>query len=410
MKTILLIIKKDLNLFLAYKKGLILTFLVPIILISLFAFAFGGIGKDSDDIKEIILLYTDKDNSLLSKKITASLDSLKEIKMMPIAEDKGLELLKKGKEVALLIIEKGLQDSVNQSKQLPVILKYDASHPFEYGILKSIVTGKIISASMKDFQKNKINTYINSNFTDLSTNTKEKIMHDIDNNTAMNSDSGALSLKSESISSNKNDNKNLGLIQAVAGTAIMMLLFSITGIGGGLLEEKESGTLTRLLYAPIKATDLLFGKMGAILIISIAQLGIMFVFAWLAFGLPIFNDLTSLVVLTIAVAFSVASFGIFLVSIAKTRQQLQNLSTITILVMSALGGSMIPLFIMPAIMRKIAVISLNYWGIQGYYDIFWRALPFTDVLPRIGVLVLIGIVMTSISISLFKRNIASFIN
>jgi len=408
MKIIFLIIKKDLNLFLAYKKGLILTFLVPILLISLFAFAFGGIGKNSDKVKQIELLFTDKDKSMISQKIIASLDALKEIKMTAVNENQGDNLLKKGKKVGLLIINQGFQDSVELGKKLPVVLKYDASRPFEYGILKSIITGKIIGASIKDFQKNKINGYLNIHYKSLSNSVKNNIIKDFENNTK--SETNTFSLKSESIANKKDDNKNLGLIQAVAGTAIMMLLFSITGIGGGLLEEKESGTLTRLLYSPIKATDILFGKMGAILIISIAQLFIMFTFSWLAFGLPIFNDLFSLVVLTVAVAFSVSSFGIFLVSIAKTRQQLQNLSTIIILLMSALGGSMIPLFIMPTIMRKIAVISLNYWGIQGYYDIFWRALPFTDILPRIGVLVMIGIIMTLISIPLFKRNISSLIN
>ncbi len=408
MKTIFLILKKDLNLFLAYKKGLILTFLVPILLISLFAFAFGGIGDNSGEVKQIELLYADKDKSITSQKIIASLDSLKEIKMTAVSEVQGNNLLKKGKKVGFLIIRKGFQDSVKLGKKLPVVLKYDASHPFEYGILKSIVTGKIIGASIKNFQKNKINHYLNANYANLSNTTKDKIIHDFENNAESNT--GAFSLKSESIANEKDNNKNLGLIQAVAGTAIMMLLFSITGIGGGLLEEKESGTLTRLLYSPIKATDILFGKMGAILIISIAQLFIMFTFSWLAFGLPIFNDLLSLSVLTFAVAFSVSSFGIFLVSIAKTRQQLQNLSTIIILLMSALGGSMIPLFIMPTIMRKIAVISLNYWGIQGYYDIFWRALNFVDILPRIAVLMGIGIVMISISIPLFKKNITSLIN
>ena len=106
----------------------------------------------------------------------------------------------------------------------------------------------------------------------------------------------------------------------------------------------------------------------------------------------------------LATAFAVSSFGIFLVSIAKSRQQLQGYSTLIILLMSAIGGSMIPLFVMPEIMQKIAVISLNYWGIQGFYDIFWRGLPLVDILPKIGVLVAIGVVMTYISVQLFKKN------
>jgi len=198
---------------------------------------------------------------------------------------------------------------------------------------------------------------------------------------------------------------NIGLVQAVAGTAIMMLLFSIAEIGGGLLEEKEGGTLKRLLYAPLKPSDILFGKMIAALIIAIAQLIIMFLFAWVAFGLNIFTDILSLLLLIIAVAFAVASFGIFLVSIAKTRKQLSGLSSMLILTMSAIGGSMIPLFAMPPIMQKIAVVSVNYWGIQGFYDIFSRNLSLVELLPRIIVLLGIGLVMSFISLRLFKKNL-----
>jgi len=46
--------------------------------------------------------------------------------------------------------------------------------------------------------------------------------------------------------------------------------------------------------------------------------------------------------------------------------------------MSCIGGSMIPLFAMPLFMQKISVFSVNYWGVQGFYDIFWRMLPLTD--------------------------------
>ena len=107
----------------------------------------------------------------------------------------------------------------------------------------------------------------------------------------------------------------------------------------------------------------------------------------------------------IATAFAVSGLGIFLAAVAKSRQQAQNLSTIIILVMSAIGGSMIPLFIMPSVLQKIALFSLNYWGIQGFYDIFWRTLPLEAILPKILILMGIGIVMTLASVWLFKKRI-----
>ena len=400
---ILTILKKDLKLFFSDKKGVLLTFLLPIILISLFAFAFGGIGGSSES-KPIDLLVVDNDKSKISQEIVTKLDSLSSIHIIATELEKGEDLVKKGKYVAVLIFDKGFQDAISSDDELPIELKYDAAKEMEMGMLQSVLIQELMSTIGKTQVKSSINSYLDTNFSGISPEMKDKIIADVDSGEAKEIKTD---LKMTAMVNEDKKDTNLGLIQAVAGTAIMMLLFSITAIGAGLLDEKEAGTLKRLLYAPIKPTAILFGKMGTALVLSILQLVVMFVFAWLAFGLPIFKDIISLIVLIIAIAFAVSSFGIFLVSIAKTRQQLQGLSTIIIMLMSAIGGSMIPLFIMPAIMQKIAVISVNYWGIQGFYDLFWRDLPLIDILPRIAVLLGIGLVMTLISIRLFKKNIVT---
>ncbi|MCF6167053.1 ABC transporter permease [Lutibacter sp.] len=404
------IFKKDLKLFFSNKKNVVLTFLIPILLISLFAFAFGGISNESSEDKQVTLLYADFDSSSTSKKIKAQLDTLSTINLMKVTLEEGNNALVKGKFSGFLILNKGFKDSLLLSKKLPITYKYDASNPFEAKMLQSIITGVVMNTVGSQLYMHKVENYMNTKFKTMSNNLKQRILADISQVSFKNMASTTAIIEAIPVIKKSSNTGNLGLIQAVAGTAIMMLLFSISGVGVGLLEEKESGTLSRLLYTPIKTTSILYGKMLATLFISMLQLFTMFVFAWVAFDLPIFKDVISLILLTIAVAFSVSSFGVFLVSISKTRQQLQNLSTILILLMSAIGGSMIPLFVMPSIMRKIAVISLNYWGIQGYYDIFWRNLSTFEILPRIGVLSLIGIVMLLISIPLFKRNIVSLTN
>ncbi len=402
---ILTILKKDLKLFFSDRKGVLLTFLLPIILISLFAFAFGGIGAGSSKSKAIDLLVADVDQTEESKAIISKLDTLASIHLIPTTLEKGEEQVKKGKYVGILIFEKGFQKAIVAGKELPMELKYDAAREIEMGMLQSVLMQELMRNIGKTKIKNSIGNYLDKNFAGLNQKVKNKVLTDVNSGDA---EEVTMELKMTALLKENDTKGNLGLIQAVAGTAIMMLLFSITAIGAGLLDEKEAGTLKRLLYAPIKPTDILFGKMGTALVLSILQLVVMFLFAWLAFGLPIFKDIITLLLLIIAIAFAVSSFGIFLVAIAKTRQQLQGLSTIIIMLMSAIGGSMIPLFIMPEIMQKIAVISVNYWGIQGMYDIFWRNLPLIDILPRIAVLVGIGLVMLLISIRLFKRNVLKF--
>jgi len=79
--------------------------------------------------------------------------------------------------------------------------------------------------------------------------------------------------------------------------------------------------------------------------------------------------------------------------------------------MSAIGGSMVPIFIMPEFMQKISVLSVNYWGIQGFYDIFWKLLPLTDItfLSRVLALIFIGTLLNFIALLMFKKNILKIV-
>jgi ABC-2 type transport system permease protein len=210
---------------------------------------------------------------------------------------------------------------------------------------------------------------------------------------------------------NSEEGDLVSLVHSVAGTAVMMLLFSVAGIGGSLLDEKQKGMLKKLLCSPIPPDHILFGKLVFANIISIIQLIIMFVYAWLTFGLDIVHHLPSLILMICTIAFACSGFGVVLASFAKTRQQVQGFSTIIVLVMSGIGGSMIPLFVMPEIMQKIAVFTVNYWGIQGIYDIFWKLVPLTDItfLSRAFVLLCIGFFLNFIALLMFRRNILKIV-
>jgi ABC-2 type transport system permease protein len=391
--------KKDLTLFFHDQRSVILTFLLPVILITLFAFAYGSIGAYDGRSEPVKLLVADMDQTRSSKEIIYKIDSLEDISIVISDSAKSKELVIKGKYACALIIYKGFQDSLEAGKATAIELVYDRSREMEIGILQQNLITTLVSSTGKIIVKKSIENYLQDQFPSIDKSISDNIIR-----TAIKEDSNTPAIKWTSVVGEKNDTK-LGLIQAVAGTAILMLLFSVAGVGTSILEEKENGTINRLLYSPLKGSTILYGKMLFAFFISILQLTAMFLFAWLIFNMDLSVNIPALILMIIATAFAVSSLGIFLAAVAKTRQQAQNLSTIIILIMSAIGGSMIPLFIMPAILQKIALLSVNYWGIQGFYDIFWRTLPLEAILPKILILLSIGIIMTSASIQLFKKRI-----
>jgi ABC-2 type transport system permease protein len=251
-----------------------------------------------------------------------------------------------------------------------------------------------------------IGTGDNADTDNKYSNIAQKIADSIQHSFTGDTKKGGGGLKMTSVVKSAQD--SVGMIQAVAGTAVMMLLFSLTAMGGRILEEKENGTLKRLLYSPIHSNQILMGKMATSIIIAFCQLMVMLIYASILFGLHLWGKLPLVIIHVLATAFACSGFGVFLAAIVKSREQLQGLSTLVILSMSAIGGSMIPTFAMPAWMQNISPLSINYWSIQGFYDIFWRQLPIgPEILQREGVLIGIGLLLTLVSFRLFRKTVLS---
>jgi ABC-2 type transport system permease protein len=178
-----------------------------------------------------------------------------------------------------------------------------------------------------------------------------------------------------------------------AGVGVMFLLFTASTAAGSFLDESESGSLDRVLSARVTMTTLLAGKLLYSTLLACLQLTIMFLWAAAVFHLDLFNHIPGFIVMTVATAFAVAAFGMLLASVAKTRAQLGAVSTLLILTMSAVGGSMFPRFLMPNLMRKVGLFTFNSWAIDGYTKVFWRDEPVTHLGPQVAILIGSGLVL-----------------
>lgn len=407
---------KDLRLFLRDRRTLLITFAIPLALITLFAFAFGGLAGGGDS-GPYALPVSDLDGTELSGALVAQLDSLDALTVVPMALEQAEEAVRKGNRDCVLVIHPGFADSVQRGGELPVELLYDEAQSIQVAMLQQSLiptlamfpfsTGHAQTAMgnridrMMDQDNERDRQAAKAQFDSLYRTMERGITGQSSGNMALGAEVKMTSLVKPA------PGNNVGLIQAVAGTAIMMLLFSVAGLGMSLLDEKQEGTLKRLLVAPVPPVHILLGKMLSANVIAIAQLVAMVVFAVLAFGLQVRSHVVGLSLVVLATAYACSAFGVFLAAIAKSRQQVQGLSTLIILVMSGIGGSMIPLFFMPAFMQKIAVLSVNYWGIQGFFDVLWRELPLTDpvFLGRLAALVGIGTLLNGMAVVFFRRGL-----
>src|SRR4029078_3881808 len=98
-----------------------------------------------------------------------------------------------------------------------------------------------------------------------------------------------------------------------------------------------------------------------------------------------------------------AALGLVLASLARSRAQLSGFSTILILTMSALGGSMFPRFLMSEGMQKVGLLTFNAWALDGYLKVFWRQAAIWQLWPQLLVLVSLTGVFLSLARTFARR-------
>jgi ABC-2 type transport system permease protein len=199
------------------------------------------------------------------------------------------------------------------------------------------------------------------------------------------------------------DKANPVVSMYAAGIAVMFLLFGAVGGAGSLLEEEESRTLERLMCSELGMTRLLAGKWLLLTIVGIVQVTIMFAWAQVAFGVDLLGHLPGFAVMTIVTAGAASSFALALAAACRTRVQLNAVSIILVLSMSALGGSMVPRYVMSQTMREIGKVTFNAWALDGYTKVFWRGLPVRALLPELAVLVAAALVLLVLARRLARR-------
>jgi ABC-2 type transport system permease protein len=154
--------------------------------------------------------------------------------------------------------------------------------------------------------------------------------------------------------------------------AILFLLFSAVHGAITLIEERDSGILDRVLAGPGRIGVLVRGKFLFLTAQGFVQVGVIFVIAWLVHGVDLPAHLPLWSVTTLLASAAAAALALLVASACRTRRQAQTLANVAILVVSAIGGSMVPRFFMPRIVQDLGWLTPNTWALEAYTAIFWR--------------------------------------
>ena len=105
-------------------------------------------------------------------------------------------------------------------------------------------------------------------------------------------------------------------------------------------------------------------------------------------------------------ALAATSFGMVLASVCRSVEQVSSISTLVILVMSSIGGSMMPRSIMPAAMQRLGDFTFNGWAMEGFTGIFWYGKDLSGIALPCLVMTGLALVLFGIAARLFSSKLA----
>ena len=369
------------------KVELLLMLVVPIVFFTIFALIFDkqlGAGRT----KPIRLTAVDLDASTLSQRLLDTISTHELVLYEPIGPRHGADQppanldavgnqILQGELAIALVIPESWAASQTTAEPLPVQIVADTSDPVAPRMIESVVQqtlGMLKARSVRSPDAGEIrgSSATSSGATRtlaLSQQGKESCLPSI----------RVIDLFSES-------KANPVVSMYAAGIAVMFLLFSATGNAGSLLDEEENQTLERLMCSRLGMTQLIVGKWLLLAVIGAVQVTVMFLWAELVFGVNLGDHVAGFALMTLATVAAASSLALVLAAACRSRGQLNAVSVILILTMSALGGSMAPRYLMSDSMQQFGRLTFNAWAIDGYNKIFWRDLPLAELRPELIVL------------------------
>ena len=187
--------------------------------------------------------------------------------------------------------------------------------------------------------------------------------------------------------------------QYVPGFGITFLLVDMLwGVGVGLIDERDWGTLARLRVSGAPASGMMLGKLMARFLIGLGQMILLFGAGWILFGISLGRNSWALLVPAAAISLAAAAFSLLIACVANTRDAVMPIGAMAALAMSAIGGCWWPLDFEPYWMRAVALAMPTTWTMEAFNNLMIRGLGPSSIAWPAAVTFAIGMVFLAVGI------------
>ncbi|HEX5026075.1 MAG TPA: ABC transporter permease [Agriterribacter sp.] len=190
---------------------------------------------------------------------------------------------------------------------------------------------------------------------------------------------------------------------------IFAMFFVVISLGTSVVREKLNGSIIRLRTLPTHFGLAIISKQITYVVVTLLQAAVIFsIGIWLfpKMGLPVLNlpgDKTALFLVTFICGWCAASFAICIGIFSDTQEQANGFGAVSVVLLAAIGGLLVPSFVMPSSFQFIMRLSPLHWCLEAYYGLFLEGGKLKDILMNVVPLLVITILLQIIAFYGLKR-------
>jgi ABC-2 type transport system permease protein len=389
MLRLLSTIRKDLLVLLRDRSGLAVIFLMPAALIIIMALIQDAPFKDYQEVK-IPLLLVNQDKGVLGKQIEDSLKAsrLFEVTNSPLSESEAKAFVANGDFKVGIIVPEGLSARLNRDVKHFLSKVYAST-----GGKDSVITADSVALPPStiqfyfatDIKKAYKNSVLSSMKQFTSRMEMQSLIAQVQKEFNQPEEERAakpdnfISIEERNAIDVPGENLQLNSVQHnVPAWTMFGMFFIVISLGASVIKEREDGIYFRLRTLPGNYFTFMAGKVVSYLIICLIQCFLMLmigIYFLPVMGLPkliIGTNIPAIMALATACGLAATGYGMLIGTFFNTHQQTSTFGAISVVILAALGGIWVPVYVMPDSIRGLAELSPLYWGLSGFHELFLR--------------------------------------
>lgn len=188
---------------------------------------------------------------------------------------------------------------------------------------------------------------------------------------------------------------------------VMVLSVIVTLLSAlAIVKERENGTIEQLSVTPVRASELIVGKLMPFIAVGTVVAFLVGTVAVVVFGVPFRGNVIDLVVMGWFFLMALLGFGLFSSTASRTQQQAMLAAMLLLLPSFLLGGIMYPITNMPVWAQRIADLSPVRWFAVMVRGVFIKGVGFESLAWETSMLALLGTVVLGAAMLSFRKRSA----